>query len=138
MVEFTRPERSAHANGTGSLYWGFEGMPSSSYKSHEIRPKSIFHDLLFLGSQFSASIVELNEIFILTKEGANERSICPYHSQLNKEYGTLNTVHKDQDILERYIAEDPEKQYAIFYQPDSSRLSISKNCSCHLLHHFQL
>lgn len=99
-------------------------------------PKDIPHDLQFLGSQFSTAAKEIKKP-ANTKGEEKEHQSCPYHYHIFQNFTAVSATHKNLDILERYILEDPANQYAIFYQIETEHPSTSRDCKCHLMRDFQ-
>lgn len=137
IVELTKPEEFVPADGTDSGLSLFDCTISSGRHVLATIPKDILHDLQSLGSQFSAS-AEIHVMSSSTKEEAKERPACQYHSRIFQRPVSMDIVHKDRDIQERYLFESPGRQYAVFYRVGTEYLSTSRNCTCCSVHDFHL
>ncbi|CAD6442885.1 23bf9aa2-8ac6-42be-9802-1bd6d7a97446 [Sclerotinia trifoliorum] len=137
IVELAKPEEFVPANGTDSGLSLLDDTTSSRRHDPATAPKDIVHDLQSLGSQFSAS-AEIHVMSPFTKEEAKERPACQYHSRIFQRLVSVDIVHKDRDILERYLVESPGRQYAVFYRVGTEYLSTSRNCTCYSVHDFHL
>ncbi|KAF7879366.1 hypothetical protein EAF04_000562 [Stromatinia cepivora] len=138
IVEFAKPKKFVPADGTDSGFSLSDCTTSSGNQGPATIPKDILHDLQCLGSHFSASTAEIPGVFLSTKEEAKERPACQYHSRIFQRLVSVDIVHKDRDILERYLVESPGKQYALFYRVETEHLSTSRNCTCFSVHDFHL
>ncbi|KAF2853055.1 hypothetical protein T440DRAFT_515786 [Plenodomus tracheiphilus IPT5] len=53
---------------------------------------------------------------------------CVYHTQCLS--GAPTVPAKEMDPMERFLAEGPGEQNAVFVRGDNNQLSISKGCTC--------
>lgn len=56
--------------------------------------------------------------------------MCPYHSRHPQVLGTKESQGRGLGPMDRFIAEGPTEQYAVFNRPDNGKLSICKGCIC--------
>jgi hypothetical protein len=55
---------------------------------------------------------------------------CPYHSQAVQMLGAKASQRRVLKPMDRFMAEGPDEQYAVFLRPDTVKLSISRDCIC--------
>lgn len=57
-------------------------------------------------------------------------SVCPYHSRGVQVLGAKANQRRGLGPMDRFMAEGPSEQYAVFLRPDTGKLSISRDCIC--------
>ena len=84
-----------------------------------------YRELLGIGSQISNTGIVQYE----PRTTHVEAFPCPYHGPILQE--RLPNLHPDGlGPMDRYLAEGPSEQHAIFYRPDTGNFSTFKGCRC--------
>lgn len=100
--------------------WLIISPKRSSQSRQSSTSSSVSHDISL---STPAQLLSGNETF--------QATACPYHGsivQMRSNGGGQS--HQDMSPMDRFLAEGPGQQYALFVRPDNGQLSTSKGCTC--------
>ena len=111
---------------------GPPGHPQSSTNTlttqNSIRQE---HDLLGLTSQASDTGQGQYRLILSPQGTMQQVYVCPYHEPILQERPTDPRSGLGPGPMDRFLAEGPSEQHALFYRADTGELSTNRGCRCY-------
>ena len=84
------------------------------------------------GQAPAGQTLKVSEASRCTEKDANiyKSILCPYHSRDPHMWRVRESQNRGLGPMDRFMAEGPTDQYAVFRRPDNGKLSISRDCTC--------